>query len=241
MYVRSWDRITILPLSLNHFLSLLSLAIPEMLSTKIGKVVAKVPSSRKRCLKACHYTNHQFFHLHLDNNISTTFQQPSAHISTRIQQLPQPRIRDNMAKKQKKYEKLPVFYTSADSPSATATTVSTNHATSSNATASSSNQGTPIFFWKDDADNGYLCQWYKCSFTDPENPTIGPFNCAEQFMMYYKAMLFGDDQMADQIMKATSPRKQKGFGAQVQGFDEAKWNAARSEIVEKGNILKFSQ
>jgi ribA/ribD-fused uncharacterized protein len=60
-------------------------------------------------------------------------------------------------------------------------------------------------------------------------------------MMYRKATTFNDQDIAEQIMKTTSPRKQKGLGAQVANFDEEKWHQVRSEIVESGNWLKFTQ
>ncbi len=136
-----------------------------------------------------------------------------------------------MGKKQK-YEKLPVFYTSGYDHSARAMAPNKDKRSSDT---------DPIFFWKDDQKNGYLCQWYKSSFLDSENLSLGAFNCAEQWMMYHKAILFDDQNMASQIMKTTSPGKQKGLGAQVQNFDETKWIAARCEIVVKGNLLKFAQ
>jgi len=44
-----------------------------------------------------------------------------------------------------------------------------------------------------------------------------------------------------EILKTSSPRKQKALGRDVDGHDEAKWFAVRSAIVRRGNILKFTQ
>nr|OQO25156.1 hypothetical protein B0A51_06090 [Rachicladosporium sp. CCFEE 5018] len=59
--------------------------------------------------------------------------------------------------------------------------------------------------------------------------------------MYRKALLFGYVDIAKQIVKASSPRKQKGLGATVAGFNDAEWEEARSGIVERGSYLKFIQ
>lgn len=63
----------------------------------------------------------------------------------------------------------------------------------------------------------------------------------EQFMMYCKAKLFGDEEIAFRIINATTPREQKALGRQVRGFDEAKWDEKRELYVQKGCQAKFSQ
>jgi ribA/ribD-fused uncharacterized protein len=63
----------------------------------------------------------------------------------------------------------------------------------------------------------------------------------EQFMMYCKAKMFGDDETASKIIKATTPREHKALGRQVRGFDEAKWSEKRELYVRKGCHAKFSQ
>lgn len=67
------------------------------------------------------------------------------------------------------------------------------------------------------------------------------FSSAEQFMMYNKALLFLDRETASKILATHNPRKQKGLGRQIANFDEEIWKYARSEIVLRGNRLKFSQ
>ncbi|SEK85896.1 protein of unknown function [Paenibacillus sp. OK003] len=44
-------------------------------------------------------------------------------------------------------------------------------------------------------------------------------------MMYQKALLFGDQIIADKILKASSVSVQKKLGRQVAGFDQAVWEA----------------
>ena len=91
---------------------------------------------------------------------------------------------------------------------------------------------THIFFW-----NGQFSQWENSPFAD--NGII--FSTAEQYMMYNKAILFGDDVTANQIIATKDPSRQKFLGRQVLGFKDEVWNAQKFEIVVKGNILKFSQ
>lgn len=89
------------------------------------------------------------------------------------------------------------------------------------------------FFWK-----GPFSQWYPSLFYVPG--IDHQFNCAEQYMMYGKAMLFDDDETADKILATTSPREQKLLGRQVRGFDADTWNRVARNIVFVGNYYKFS-
>ncbi|GHT96282.1 hypothetical protein FACS1894116_13160 [Betaproteobacteria bacterium] len=67
------------------------------------------------------------------------------------------------------------------------------------------------------------------------------FCCAEQYMMYYKAVLFEDAESARLILAETEPRLHQRLGRAVQGFTHARWSEFREEIVFVGNVLKFSQ
>ncbi|GIZ46861.1 hypothetical protein CKM354_000997000 [Cercospora kikuchii] len=98
---------------------------------------------------------------------------------------------------------------------------------------------SPVFFWKPTQTHGYLGQWHMSSFTDPSNNQT--FNCAEQYMMYHKAILFNDLDIALQIMQTNSPRQHKSLGAKVKNFNDKVWNKEKGNIVENGNWLKFTQ
>ena len=67
------------------------------------------------------------------------------------------------------------------------------------------------------------------------------FNCAEQAMMYLKAKLFKDDEIAAKILRAEDPGKQKALGQKVAGFDNVTWDAHKREIVLRINLAKFRQ
>jgi predicted NAD-dependent protein-ADP-ribosyltransferase YbiA (DUF1768 family) len=61
------------------------------------------------------------------------------------------------------------------------------------------------------------------------------------YMMHHKALLFGDEPMALEILKASNPRKAKSLGRRVSNFDEKLWNEHRERIVRHGNYLKFTK
>lgn len=80
-------------------------------------------------------------------------------------------------------------------------------------------------------------QWHRCAFSVDGNA----FSCAEQYMMFGKAMLFDDAEMAGKILEADHPRQHKALGRKVRGFDDAAWRRQRENIVHAGNHAKFTQ
>eukprot|EP00057_Strongylocentrotus_purpuratus_P033929 XP_793312.1 PREDICTED: riboflavin biosynthesis protein PYRR, chloroplastic [Strongylocentrotus purpuratus] len=67
------------------------------------------------------------------------------------------------------------------------------------------------------------------------------YTCAEMYMMHQKAVLFGDHEIAEQILLGTKPMAMKALGRKVRNFDEEVWKQNRRQIVKKGNLAKFSQ
>jgi len=84
---------------------------------------------------------------------------------------------------------------------------------------------------------GFLSNWFESEFT--EDNFI--FNCVEQYMMYKKAILMGDQESADRILKLKTPKSIKTAGRKVSPWDEDLWNKHKEEIVCQGLRLKFSQ
>lgn len=70
---------------------------------------------------------------------------------------------------------------------------------------------------------------------------VQEYTSAEQFMMYHKAMIFLDREIAQQIMQTDDVRKIKDLGRQVKNYDEYVWKYFRSKVVYEGNKAKFTQ
>ncbi|GAA4350757.1 NADAR domain-containing protein [Hymenobacter saemangeumensis] len=100
-----------------------------------------------------------------------------------------------------------------------------------------------LFFWGHTAAPGAapgrecFSQWYPAPFQEAGLS----YPSTEHYMMAEKARLFGDEATRAAILRARHPDQAKRLGREVAGFDEATWNAARQQIVVRGNQLKFGQ
>jgi len=89
-----------------------------------------------------------------------------------------------------------------------------------------------VFFW-----SGIFSQWFKSPFEiDGEK-----YSTAEQYMMYKKALLFEDEEVANAIMRTQNPREQKALGRKVRGFEWDVWESNCREYVYEANYAKFTQ
>ena len=59
--------------------------------------------------------------------------------------------------------------------------------------------------------------------------------------MYRKAMLFGDWDIADQILATDNPAKQQDLGRLVKNYDDDIWAEVRFDIMVEGLYEKFNQ
>ncbi|GIM97021.1 NADAR family protein [Paractinoplanes toevensis] len=84
---------------------------------------------------------------------------------------------------------------------------------------------------------GCLSQWWPVEFT--VDGVL--FRSAEHYMMWRKAMLFGDEETAGRIVRAGHPRDAKMLGRGVAGFDEPTWVQQRFPIVVEASRHKFGQ
>lgn len=91
------------------------------------------------------------------------------------------------------------------------------------------------FFW-----HGPFSQWAPCKFHILKEHFF-EFNCAEQWMMWSKANLFGDSETAKKILEAPHPKEQKALGRIVKNFDPTIWEKHCDDIVFLGNWAKFTQ
>jgi len=98
-----------------------------------------------------------------------------------------------------------------------------------------------VFFWGHQKSKKWgfkscFSQWYDSPYEcDGHN-----FMTAEHHMMYQKAVLFGDKSAAERLVSASDPGEAKAIGREVLGFDQAKWDQHRFEIVISANMAKFS-
>ncbi|MEI9553641.1 NADAR family protein [Enterobacter hormaechei] len=89
-----------------------------------------------------------------------------------------------------------------------------------------------VFFysWKDMFSNHYRNDR---AFALPRHEQEGvKFYTGEHMMMYEKAMLFADHDIARQITEVFHPQEAKMLGRKVKGFNNALWEKSREQIVE---------
>ena len=84
-----------------------------------------------------------------------------------------------------------------------------------------------ICFHNPDEKNGYLSNWYPSRFT-VNNIS---FSSMEQYMMYKKAVCFGDKNTADKILATDDVAEIKALGRLVANYNESYWNGVRQIIV----------
>ena len=94
-----------------------------------------------------------------------------------------------------------------------------------------------VFFHLMDGPNGWSSNWYPAEFREG-NLT---FHNVEQYLMYHKALTFGDTETANEIMADSDPVKVKELGRKVRGYIDSKWASIRYGICYEGNRLKFTQ
>jgi hypothetical protein len=63
----------------------------------------------------------------------------------------------------------------------------------------------------------------------------------EQYMMYQKAVLFKDMEIAEQILATDNVGKIKALGRAVKNYEEMLWNGMRQIIVYRGLLQKFDE
>lgn len=94
-----------------------------------------------------------------------------------------------------------------------------------------------VGFWRTEDTYGIFSQWAPSNFILNNQK----FTCAEQWMMYNKALAFGDKATALKIMATDSPKTMKALGKQVKGFTDDEWDKIKYEIVVQGSRAKFGQ
>ena len=94
-----------------------------------------------------------------------------------------------------------------------------------------------IGFHNPDEEYGFLSNWTLSNFV-----VSGiEFSSLEQYMMYQKAVVFKDEEIASQILKTSDVAEIKSLGRAVRNYDDHVWNGVRQIVVYEGLTAKFSQ
>lgn len=94
-----------------------------------------------------------------------------------------------------------------------------------------------IGFHNPDEPYGFLSNWYRSEFSVDGIK----FTSMEQYMMYKKAILFEDAEIASQILKTDDVVLIKELGRKVSNYNDTVWNGMRQVVVYKGLLEKFRQ
>ncbi len=94
-----------------------------------------------------------------------------------------------------------------------------------------------IGFHNPDEPYGFLSNWFLSEFV-VEGIC---FSSMEQYMMYSKAKLFQDEEIATAILKTNDVGKVKALGRMVDHYDDVIWNGYRQILIYEGLMEKFLQ
>ena len=94
-----------------------------------------------------------------------------------------------------------------------------------------------VFFWGEWPSN-----WFSTKFTHTHEGKEYTFYNSEQYFMWMKALTFGDELMAEQIIKyGSNPKTAKALGRKVSNYDDKVWDEKRYDVMVEANMLKYSQ
>ena len=99
------------------------------------------------------------------------------------------------------------------------------------------NEKNIICFHNPEEENGYLSNWYLSDFVYRGTE----FSSMEQFMMYHKAVVFSDENIAKQIMRISDVGRIKELGRMIGNYNDTVWSGLRQIIIFRGLMEKFGQ
>ena len=97
-----------------------------------------------------------------------------------------------------------------------------------------------VAFWGGAFSNFYPCDIHVTNDWNDKQVDLH-FHCSEQYFMWLKATWFHDDEIAEKILKAKTPKDAKALGRQVKGFSEGEWELVRDAAMWNAVYSKFSQ
>lgn len=94
-----------------------------------------------------------------------------------------------------------------------------------------------VFFHKPEEPCGFLSNWYLSDFVLDGIK----FTSNEQYIMYQKCRIFGDDVSAEAVLQTNDVDKQQQIGRNASGYNDNVWAGMRQLVAVKGLYAKFSQ
>ena len=95
------------------------------------------------------------------------------------------------------------------------------------------NDETTVFFTKTSPLSNFHASTFK---VDDQN-----YKCVEQYLSYKKAMLFGADKVARDVLRTVDPVGMKRLVKHLPGYDRETWQAEAPKILHDAHIAKFTQ
>ena len=93
------------------------------------------------------------------------------------------------------------------------------------------------FFHRPEEPHGYLSNWY----TSPFDLDGMHFTSVEQYIMYRKCKIFGDEISAKAVLATEDTAAQQAIGRKAAGYIGSIWAGMRQMVVLRGLMAKFSQ
>lgn len=89
-----------------------------------------------------------------------------------------------------------------------------------------------VFFW---GDKDIYSNFYYAPFKHQDIL----FQTSEHAIMYRKAKLFGEHEVASRVLQAKTPKRAKELGRSIKAFDNETWEANREIIFKEVLLDKF--
>ena len=93
------------------------------------------------------------------------------------------------------------------------------------------------FFHRPEEPHGYLSNW----FSSPFDLDGMHFTSVEQYIMYRKCKIFGDEISAKAVLATEDTAAQQAIGRKAAGYIGSIWAGMRQMVVLRGLMAKFSQ
>lgn len=100
-----------------------------------------------------------------------------------------------------------------------------------------------VLFWKEHP----MCNFTKChiKFADPHYVPLEDdpieFTSSEQMFMWFKAIYFGDQETAGQILQSQTPQEARNLGQKVRNYVDEEWDKVRVDRMRTAVRYKFYQ